>query len=237
MGGTGEEWFGGAGGVAFISSWNWAGDVPVWVFYNELPNTAKAVAEATSHEFGHAVGLSHDGVTGSAYYEGHGEGETGWPPIMGAAYHRNVTQWSRGEYEGANNRNNDIDTITHFINKIEFREDDHGQANEDATPLTIVDNVVTTSFHSCTVEDVSPPEVGPNVDVLLELFDADDDLVAESAPVESLSEQFVKFPTDELCPHSSTCGARMGPVIWNRLELRNDRFGIGVPEVFDGKRV
>ncbi len=102
----------GAGGFAFIDSFNWgldasnATDTPCFVF-NE---SDIGVSAAASHEVGHSLGLSHDGTTAShptqpsqAYYFGHGTGETSWGPIMGAGYYTNVTTWDIGEYFGTNN--------------------------------------------------------------------------------------------------------------------------------------
>ena len=54
------------------------------------------------------MGLNHDGITkGSAYYAGQGQ----WAPIMGIAYYRGITQWSRGEYIDANNKEDDVAII------------------------------------------------------------------------------------------------------------------------------
>ena len=95
-------------------------------------------AEAASHEIGHNLGLSHDGfVDGTnsrSYYSGHGHagGDTSWSTIMGTGYGENVTQWSRGEYFGANNTQDDLEIIS---GRTGYREDDHGQFMSDATPL------------------------------------------------------------------------------------------------------
>ena len=76
----------GAGGVAYIGSFNWTGDTPCWVFIT----SGKSCAEAASHEAGHTLGLGHDGKdvngTHTEYYGGQGSGNTGWAPIMGVGY-------------------------------------------------------------------------------------------------------------------------------------------------------
>ena len=65
----------------------------------------KNIGEIVSHEVGHTLGLSHDGMTGgAAYYAGQGS----WAPIMGVGYSRPITQWSKGEYAAANNSEDDL---------------------------------------------------------------------------------------------------------------------------------
>jgi hypothetical protein len=55
------------------------------------------------------LGLSHDGVAGgSSYYGGTTASPRLWAPIMGSSYYCAVTQWSRGEYNGASNLEDDI---------------------------------------------------------------------------------------------------------------------------------
>src|SRR5438034_9097224 len=93
------NWFSlNAGGVAYVGSFNWSSDLfygipqptgtPCYVFTAQLGNYAKYIAEAASHEAGHTLGLSHDGVIGgSAYYYGQGN----WAPIMGAGYYAEAT--------------------------------------------------------------------------------------------------------------------------------------------------
>lgn len=73
----------GCGGIAYIDSFDWNSDTPVFVF-----NTSEiGVAEAASHEVGHSLGLSHDGTSTSGYYQGHGLGTdtSYWSTIMGLA--------------------------------------------------------------------------------------------------------------------------------------------------------
>jgi subtilisin-like proprotein convertase family protein/subtilisin family serine protease len=133
------QWYPNAGGVAYLNSWNWTNGSPVWVFTNRLGGSAKNFAEASSHEVGHAFGLSHDGRTTPAenYYAGHGSGATGWAPIMGVGYSRSLTQWSQGEYANANNTQDDLLRIS---NAIGYIADDHGNTISVPTQLTVGSN-------------------------------------------------------------------------------------------------
>lgn len=107
---------------------------PALVFPSALGNNEKNIAEAISHEIGHNMGLSHDGTT-SQYYSGHSgtSGETSWAPIMGVGYSRNVVQWSKGEYTGANNSEDDLDVIA---GKCGYRTDDYGDTPATSTVVT-----------------------------------------------------------------------------------------------------
>lgn len=84
---------------------------PAFAYFNSL-HSAPNIAEAVSHEVGHNLGLSHDGTSSAEYYSGHGTGENSWGAIMGASYNRNFTQWSKGDYYRANNKEDDISIIS-----------------------------------------------------------------------------------------------------------------------------
>jgi archaellum component FlaF (FlaF/FlaG flagellin family) len=105
------------GGVAYLRSFSWASDVPCWVFVNNLAGT-QSIAETGSHEAGHTLGLSHDGDNVNEYYRGHNM----WAPIMGASFSRRVTHWSKGEYNNANNAQDDFQIMSQYIS---FETDDH----------------------------------------------------------------------------------------------------------------
>lgn len=122
----------GAGGVAFMDSFTDGYSRYCWVF---VDYEAKSCAEVISHEVGHTLNLSHDGRNISPpeeYYEGHGDGNTGWAPIMGVGYYRDFVQWSRGEYPDANNAENDLAIIAE---KLPYLDDDHGNTIALATAI------------------------------------------------------------------------------------------------------
>ncbi len=114
----------GAGGVAYLNSWG-SGE-PCWVFNSSV----KSAEEAAAHECGHTLGLSHDGTASQEYYAGHAS----WGPIMGAVYSRPIVHWSKGEYTGANNQQDDLTIIS---NRLPYRVDDHGSTIATATALVI----------------------------------------------------------------------------------------------------
>jgi hypothetical protein len=110
----------GAGGVAYVGSFNQTGHRVCWVFYT----SGKSAVEVASHEVGHTVGLYHDGRISplEGYYAGH----NGWAPIMGVGYYQTLSQWSKGEYLSADNSENDLNIIVSNNNNVDYRADDYG---------------------------------------------------------------------------------------------------------------
>ena len=139
IGGSSYDWYGnGAGGVAYIGSFNWNTDTPTYVFPDQLGNGfEKYVAEAASHEAGHTLGLRHDGTSTQGNSSGHGSGETAWAPIMGVGYYNNLSQWSRGEYADADRQEDDLAIIT-TQNGFGYRVDDYGDTNGTASVANLV---------------------------------------------------------------------------------------------------
>ncbi|WP_165645148.1 zinc-dependent metalloprotease family protein, partial [Oharaeibacter diazotrophicus] len=130
------------GGVAYVDVWGLSDFKyyqPALVFPEGVPG-AKNMIEAGSHELGHNLGLSHDGTSSVGYYSGHGSGLVSWAPIMGVGYYVNVSQWSKGEYSGANNQEDDIAIIT---GKLSAARDDHGNTGPTATALSVVSGKIT----------------------------------------------------------------------------------------------
>jgi len=194
---------GSCGGVAYVGVYDRTGSYyqPAWVFFDNLGSGhEKYTAEAVSHEVGHNLGLHHDGTSSTTYYTGHGSGETGWSPIMGSGYYKNLSQWSKGEYPGANNSEDDYLVIQ--SNGLGFRVDDHGNELSTATELSQGSTFSITGileqrsdvdffrFYSG-VGDVqinaNAFTPGPNVDVELRVYNSSGAVIAQSNPSSTLS--------------------------------------------------
>lgn len=198
------QWYGLAGGVAFVGSFTWGDNTPAWVFSGLLGNKPKWVAEAISHEIGHTLGLQHQSVYDAdcnktaEYNVGAGTGEIGWAPIMGAAYYQNHTTW----HIGTNTVNcatlqNDFDIIS-TQNGFGLRPDDHGDNNATATDINIVADTFSVSglintasdldvfklvltnttglILNATPQNVGSGDDGANVDIKVTLLNGNDTL-------------------------------------------------------------
>ena len=195
-----SNWYNlGAGGVAYIGSFAWNTDTPCFVFSAQLgTGNEKYTAEAITHEAGHTVGLYHDGVTGGdAYYRGH----YGWAPIMGVGYYQDLVQWSKGEYPGANNTEDDLAIMTGY--GFSVRPDDHADTTADATPLVVTNNTSVSGYGiverpddkdrfsfmtgaGTIVLNVTGAARSPNLDIRAELYDSGGTLVFSASPSTSL---------------------------------------------------
>jgi len=133
-------------GVAYLNTWGLSEFYqPALVFQDMLSRRPKSIAEVSSHEFGHNLGLGHDGQAGGVeYYSGHGFNRFSWAPIMGSSTSANVTQWSKGAYSGANNTQDDIAIIA---SKLAVRVDAHGNSTSSAERLRVTNGtkIVSTS--------------------------------------------------------------------------------------------
>lgn len=185
----------GCGGVAYVGVYDNTGSShdyyqPALVFQNGVGSGAKYIAEAGSHEVGHNGGLSHDGTATTGYYQGHGD----WAPIMGVGYYEPITQWSKGQYSGANQLQDDF--VVAASNGLSIRTDDHGNTAATATVLSgssfAADGVITTatdidvfaftaSAGPATIA-VDPAPTSPDLDIRLDIRNTGGELVASIDP-------------------------------------------------------
>lgn len=193
----------GAGGVAFLDSFA-RSDQAFKICWAFIDDDARNCAIVISHEIGHTLDLRHDGrvAAGSSqreeYYFGHGTGPTGWAPVMGAGYSRQLVQWSKGEYARANNQEDDLAIMT-TANRVPYVADDHGNTLETAT--TIGSNTtVNASIERTTDVDVYRLQtgvgeqpvsvtlpVGTMLDVQMEILDERGTVLATVNPADDLS--------------------------------------------------
>lgn len=213
---TTYQWYGAAGGVAFVGSFTWGDETPAWVFSGLLGNKIKNIAEAISHEAGHTLGLQHQSnydincVKTAEYNPGRGSGEISWAPIMGVGYYRNSTTWHNGPNAfGCSYIQSDIDVISGSPNDIGLRTDDYGDTHLQSTAITVVANVFKANGIINTAEDkdvfsikitnpttikvnaipqnVGNNNAGANIDIRISLLNAAGDTLNRYNPTELLN--------------------------------------------------
>lgn len=126
-----------AGGVAHLNSFSRNVDDPCFVF-TVAGFRANEIAGIASHEVGHTVSLLHQGNLNGTnpiaqeYFGGHGTGALSWSPIMGNGL-RPVNQWAKGEYQNANQKQDNLVAISNNTSGIPLIPDDHGGTLATAT--------------------------------------------------------------------------------------------------------
>ncbi len=175
--------------------------VPFVSIYTQATNTWRT-ALTIAHEVGHTLGLFHDNEYNSNGYDDYFSGGA-WGPIMGG-YGYGVTQWSKGEYLDAGNREDDIDIIASVRNGFGIRPDDHQNSFEGATELNVNGTTILDSGIIETRNDgdafyfklssngsinlaVKTNNAGSSLDSKLTLFKSDGSTVKISAPTQNVN--------------------------------------------------
>ncbi|MCA3559834.1 MAG: PKD domain-containing protein [Aestuariivirga sp.] len=188
------------GGIAYVGVFNSTTErfKPALVFHNMLNRgDEKPVAEAISHEAGHNMGLSHDGTASAGYYSGHGADPlTAWAPIMGVGYYKPLVQFSKGEYAGANNKEDDFAVAQSF--GLPLRADDFGGTVYSAAPFSgglqdgvieragDVDMFAITARAGAFSATLAPATRSGNADLALSLLNGAGEVLAAASPQNTL---------------------------------------------------
>ncbi len=201
------------GGVAYVGVFDLDRDeysgitdlTPAWA-WAEAGMSGKIIADIVSHEVGHNLGLSHDGLatqyngepTGDDYYY---MGAGFWAPIMGAGYNRPITHWARfyrGNGSGGQNlysSNTEDDYAVMQYYGLDLRADDSGDTRATATSIPVATPrtgviedpadidyysfIATGAAHTVTV---TSPALTANLDVLLTVVSSTGTEIARSNP-------------------------------------------------------
>lgn len=154
-------------------------------------NSPASTADVVSHLLGHAIGLRDEEINTASrqLYSGH-SGPTGfWAPIMGYSTAATITQFSRGEFPNALNKEDSIAAIQRVI---PLRADDVGDtpATAAALPVTVTDGQANgeargiigsqgdkdvfafTAGRGILLAQALPQQAGANADLKLTLLDA-----------------------------------------------------------------
>jgi hypothetical protein len=174
-------------GISYVGVFDSSGShqyyQPAFAFQRGTGANAKVIGEVVSHEAGHTLGLSHDGTASVSYYSGQGS----WAPIMGTSYNRPISQWSKGEYAGANNTEDDLAVMQ--SHGATLRADDVPSQRSAAMPVSsgvefggFIGTATDTDWFSIAgsgqisvVANVAP--ISPNLDLRAEVYDANGELV------------------------------------------------------------
>ena len=126
---TTKNWYSStAGGVAVVDSFDDDKEFTKVAWAWNLLDVSLGMT--ISHEAGHQMSLGHDGIDSEIYYIGH----ESWGPIMGAPFGKPYVQWSKGDYPGANQNEDDVVKVSEKLGLI---SDEAGDDFANATLLNL----------------------------------------------------------------------------------------------------
>lgn len=186
---------GSCSGIALLNTFDdtWYTDSylePAWVFSSKTSGSAVLTAYTVAHEVGHTFGLNHDGDASHEYSSGHAN----WFPLMGSSA-KAVGQFSKGEYSGANNTQDDVTVIASHGAPI--LADDHSDQPTGATAVAtgaVADGVIGTRNdrdvfavdHDCTTNLIASAKgIGPgaSLDMSVTVLGPDGGVLGTNDPV------------------------------------------------------
>jgi len=204
IGGSNSDWYGsGAGGVAYINAFNWEQDEICFAFAGAFWGNTHNIAAVTSHELGHTLNLRHQSLWVNSnkeeeYRPGTGQGILRHGAIMGNSYGTYSDTW----YDGLTPSQNSQADLSVISNSLAYVADDHGDTTSEATVLeNIHQQSISGLIHSAQDVDIFavtlaqgtflakaiPAEIGPNLDLKIELLNEQGQQVVLSNPATTLS--------------------------------------------------
>lgn len=167
-----SNFFGGAAGVSYVGVWSGShaagsGFGTNWTFTNRSGgyNSFKRIASVTTHENGHAAGLSHQGdYVGATRINEYStnNGSTDTRPALGTGNAQNRIVWAVGRVNtNVNNIQNDALRIIQNSGMGGFVNDGIGRTLDTATPLVLNGNSIDSLANQGVIVPVSTTAPDP----------------------------------------------------------------------------